>query len=104
VADERLEQERHWGETLEELGPEIVRTRFAARMAVWEPEIYGNCPDDAFVKNWLATKARRARWNAKLHYWLLAIIALLTLIAATYPIVCPQFPQTWTALKKFCSH
>jgi hypothetical protein len=104
MTDEKRELERRWLELWEKLGPEVVRARLTNRMTVWMPERYGmDPPDHPFVVAWLAEKAKSARRRETRRFWIIAIIASLTLLAATYPLACRHFPMTWTSLKKLCS-
>jgi hypothetical protein len=101
MTDEKCEQEQRWRELLEQLGLDVVRTRFSARMPVWEPERYGPLPPDAFIEAWIAEKTAAFQWRETWRFWVPVGIALVALVP-NVPTYYQWLLDAWTLLKKFC--
>jgi len=109
---EILERERRWREILEELGPDVVRTRFSARMPVWGERYGEKLPSNDFIVAWLAEKDVTSRQVEARRFLLVTRMALFTLIVscfiliaawiAAYPVLCRWLPDAWTSLKRIC--
>jgi hypothetical protein len=112
TSDEQRKHERRWREILEELGPDVVRSRFGARMSVWGDRYREKLPPNDFVVAWLAEKyALSQRIDAR-RFFLVALMTFSTLIAtcftliaawiAAYPVLCRWLPDAWSSLKRLC--
>ena len=96
--EEKREHERRWREILEELGPDVVRARFSARMPVWGERYGEKLPSNDFIVTWLAKKDVASRQAEARRFRLVTWMALYTLIAscfiliaawiAAYPVSC----------------
>jgi hypothetical protein len=91
---------------LEELGPDVVRTRFSARLPVWGDRYCEKLPPNDFVVVWLAGKDATSRQIDARRFSLVIWMAFFTLIAscliliatliADYPVLCRWLPGDWT--------
>ena len=104
--------ERRWREILEELGPDVVRSRFSARMSVWGDRYRENLPPNDFIVAWLAEKSALSQRIDARRFFLVGLMTFSTLIAtcftlvaawiAAYPVLCRWLPDAWTSLKRLC--
>ena len=112
IAEER-DHEQRWREISEELGPEVVRARFGARMSVWGDRYGEKLPPNDFIVAWLAEKYAISRKLDAQRFLMVALMTFATLIAtsftlvaawiAAYPVLCRWLPDAWTSLKRLCS-
>ena len=112
TSEEQRKHERRWRQILEELGPDVVRSRFSARMSVWGDRYSETLPPNDFIVAWLAEKYAVSRRIDARRFSLVALMTFSTLIAtcftlvaawiAAYPVLCRWLPDAWTSLKRLC--
>jgi hypothetical protein len=83
IAIKRAEAEKIWRADMKQLGADVVRTRFTARMPVTDRMPY---PDSAFVQMWLDQKGRNAKiWAG--FVTAVSIVAMIAACIAAWPVV-----------------
>jgi hypothetical protein len=89
VAISRAKAQQKWRAEMDQLGSDVVRTRFTARLPVTDSMPY---PDSTFVQEWLARQDRRAKTRTAF----LTAIAIIGTIAACI--------AAWPVVKDWISH
>jgi len=110
--DKKRDHEPRWREILEELGPDVVRARFSARMSIWGDRYDEKLAPNDFIVAWLAEQHALSRRTDARRFLLVALMTFATLVAtcftfiaawiAAYPIFCRWLPDAWTSLRKLC--
>jgi hypothetical protein len=83
VAIKRAEAEEVWRSDMEQLGRDVVRTRFIARMPITDRMPY---PDSNFVQNWLDQKDQIAKIRTAL-VTAVSVVAMIAACIAAWPVV-----------------
>jgi hypothetical protein len=79
----RKEYETKWLADMERIGPTIIQTRLANRMAITD---VGPYPDADFVRAWLHKKERAAKRGVIINIFV-AVITMIAACIAAWPIL-----------------
>jgi hypothetical protein len=83
VVVRRAQMEKIWRKELDDFGPDVVRTRYTARLPVTDHMPY---PDAAFVQKWLDEHDRKAKCRTHVLTFL-SIVAMIAACIAAWPVV-----------------